>query len=201
MKKQEEKNKKNECRNRTMSCPDKKIKDKNDENVGAEHRSVQKEEKLKKLEDCDLKEKIIEINIDYKDMYFRAIADLDNYKRRVSTEQESNRKMAKFYVISEFLSLYNNLKQAESFIPKDVEKENWVIGIKMIADQFEKKISEMGVEAEHTVGKKFNHDSMEAINVENDDSKEEELVLREISPCYKMDGIVIEHAKVIVNKL
>ena len=149
----------------------------------------------------NIKEKMIEINIDYKDMYFRAIADLDNYKRRISGEQENNRKMARFYVISEFLSLYNSLKQAESFIPKDVEKENWVIGIKMISNQFEKKISEMGVEVEHTVGKKFDHNLMEAISVENDDSKKEDLVLREISPCYKMDGIVIEHAKVIVNKL
>ncbi|NCC82326.1 MAG: nucleotide exchange factor GrpE, partial [Clostridia bacterium] len=152
-------------------------------------------------ENSEIKEKIIELNIDYKDRYLRAIADLENYKKRVDRERDEIRNISKFYVVSEFLSLYNNLKQAEVFIPKEMQKENWVVGIKMIADQFEKKLSEMGIEVEHTEGKKFDHNLMEAVSTESDKSKEEDLVLREISPCYKMSGKVIEHAKVIVNKI
>ncbi len=175
-----EKDKKNECRDRTMSCPDKKIKDVGIENV---------------------KEKIMEINIDYKDRYLRAIADLENYKKRVDKERDEMRNISKFYVVSEFLSIYNNLKQAEAFIPEEMYNENWVVGIKMIADQFEKKLSEMGIEVEHTEGKKFDHNSMEAVSTEANKEKEEDLVLREISPCYKMNGKIIEHARVIVNKI
>ncbi len=163
-------------------------------------KKIKKDEKIKDVDVEGVIEKIVEVNVDYKDRYLRAIADLDNYKKRVDKERDEIRNISKFYIVSEFLSLYNNLKQAEGFIPKEMNKENWVIGIKMIADQFEKKLKEMGIEVEHTEGKKFDHNSMEAVSTEKDDSKKEDLVLREISPCYKMNGKIIEHARVIVNK-
>jgi molecular chaperone GrpE len=185
----EEKDKKINDKSKVKKTKEKKLEKLNtDEIVGTRH-------------GASLQEEIIEVNVDYKDMYLRAIADLDNYKKRVDKERDEIRSISKFYVVSEFLSLYNNLKQAESFIPEDIQKENWVVGIKMIADQFEKKLSEMGIEVEHAEGKKFDHNSMEAVSTETDESKEDDLVIREISPCYKMNGKIIEHAKVIVNKI
>lgn len=146
------------------------------------------------------KEEIKEINVDYKDMYLRALADLDNYKKRSEEEKQEFRKMASFNIISEFLDIYNNLKQAESFIPGDQKELGWVKGVVMITAQFKERFSQFGLEEFNTLGKAFDHNTMDAISTEKDESKENDIVLKEINSGFKIGDKVVQHAKVVVNK-
>lgn len=148
-----------------------------------------------------IKEEVVnEINTDYKDIAARALADLDNYRKRIEEENKEFRKMASFNVISEFLDIYNNLKQAESYIPEDQKNLGWVKGVVMITSQFKERFSQFGVEEFSCLGKKFDHNLMDAVSTDKDESKEEDIVLKEISSGFKMGNKVVLHAKVVVNK-
>lgn len=142
-----------------------------------------------------------EINTDYKDIAARALADLDNYRKRIEEENKEFRKMATFNVISEFLDIYNNLKQAEGYIPEDQKSLGWVKGITMIANQFRERFSQFGIEEFSCLGKKFDHNTMDAILTDKDESQENDIVLKEINSGFKMGDKVVQHAKVVVNKI
>lgn len=167
------------------------------------------EEKIKEeIKDNEQEEKSIkeettkeEINVDYKDMAIRAIADLDNYKKRNEEDKQEFRKMATFNVISEFLDIYNNLKQAEGFIPEDQKELGWVKGIVMITTQFKERFGLFGIEEFNVLGKVFDHNTMDAVFTEKDESKEKDIVLKEISSGFKLGDKVVQHAKVVVNKI
>jgi molecular chaperone GrpE len=149
----------------------------------------------------DKEENTKEINVDYKDMAARALADLDNFKKRNEEEKQEFRRMATFNVISEFLDVYNNLKQAESFIPADQKDLGWVKGVTMITLQFKERFKLFGIEEFDTLGKIFDHNTMEAVFTDKDETKEDNIVLREISSGFKLGDKVVQHAKVIVNKI
>ena len=166
-----------------------------------EEKKEEKDNKEEVKTENNTAENITEKNIDYKDMAARALADLDNFKKRNEEEKQEFRRMATFNVISEFLDIYNNLKQAESFIPNEQKDLGWVKGVTMITLQFKERFKLFGIEEFNTSGKMFDHNTMEAVSTEKDETKEESVVLREISSGFKLGDKVVQHAKVIVNKL
>ncbi len=166
-----------------------KVEDPLSQEIIAEEENKKKEEAIK------------EVNIDYKDMALRALADLDNYKKRSEDDKQEFRKMANFNVISEFLDIYNNLKQAESFIPENQKELGWVKGVIMITTQFKERFGQFGLEEFNVLGEVFDHNTMEAISTDQDKSKKEDIVLREISPGFKMGDRIVQHARVVVNKI
>lgn len=164
-----------------------------------EEKKVEEEISEEKIESQEAV--VNEINTDYKDMAARALADLDNYKKRSEDEKQDFRKMATFNVISEFLDIYNNLKQAESFIPEDQKSLGWVKGVVMITAQFKERFSQFGLEEFSAVGKVFDHNTMDAISTDKDETKENDVVLKEISSGFRLGDRVVQHAKVVVNKI
>lgn len=162
------------------------------ENCECENCECHKEEKITEV--------IKEINTDYKDIAARALADLDNYKKRSEEENREFKKMASFNVISEFLDIYNNLKQAESFIPEDQKSLGWVKGVVMITTQFKDRFAQFGLEEFNCIGKAFDHNTMEAVSTDKDETKENDVVLRDVSSGFKMGDKVVQHARVVVNK-
>lgn len=176
-----------------MEKEEKKEKEQNKE-VQEEQEELENNENIKK----ESKEK--EKNVDYKDMAMRALADLQNYKKRIEDENREFKKMLTFDVVSEFLDIYNNLKQAESFIPDDQKEIAWVKGVIMISNQFKDRLVQFGIEEFNCVGCKFDHNTMDATFTECDESKEEDIVLKQITPGFKIGDKIVQYAKVVVNK-
>ncbi len=160
-----------------------------------------KEDEIVSEEQKNNEEQKEEKNVDYKDIAMRAIADLDNFKKRNEEEKQEFRKIMSFNVVSEFLDIYNNLKQAESYIPENQKDLGWVKGIVMIVGQFKERFNQFGIEEFSCIGQKFDYNTMDAVSTEKDETKEEDVVLKEISSGFKMGEKVVQHAKVIVNKI
>lgn len=142
-----------------------------------------------------------EINIDYKDTALRALADLDNYKKRIEEEKRAFTEFATFNIINDFLPIYNQLQQAIINIPEDQKELGWVKGVMMISNQFKEILKKYNIEGYEVIGKEFDHNTMEAIMTDKDETKENNIVLREVEPGYKMNGKIIKYARVVVNKL
>ena len=136
---------------------------------------------------------------EYLNGWKRAKADYLNLKKEISEKQKDWLDFIQAGLLLEILPLINNLKIALSHVPEEARKENWVIGFEHIYKQFVEFLKKLEIEEIKTVGEKFNPEFHEAISQEENTDVEDQIILKEIGPGYKMNEKVIVPAKVIVN--
>jgi molecular chaperone GrpE len=154
----------------------------------------QEKKKNKKSEIEELKEKLDEAMNGWK----RALADYENFKRRSEEDKKELVQYACENLILEILPILDNFQSAYKSLPKDLEDNNWAIGIKYIKDQFENVLKGNGVEELKTVGEKFNPEVHEAIEKVKSE-EEKDMIIEEVVKGYKMGDKVIRAAKVKIG--
>lgn len=138
---------------------------------------------------------------DWQDKYKRALADYQNLLRQTAREKEEFGQFAREQFLIEILPVYDNLKISLQHIDEEAKKNGWLEGIRHIAKQFKGILENMGVTEIETVGEKFDHNSMHAVeNEEVEDKKKDGVVVRELSAGYKLNNKVIKEARVVVYK-
>lgn len=126
--------------------------------------------------------------------YLRALADYQNLLKQTGKEKIEFVKFALENFLHELLPVYDHLKLSIKNLSDEEKKNSWVEGVSYVLKQFKSTLEDQGLEEIKTVGEKFNHDEMEAIDGEG------EIVKTEIMPGYKLRGKLIRPAKVIVSK-
>ena len=132
-------------------------------------------------------------NNGFENKYKRALADYQNLLKRTAQEKVEFVKYANEDLIQAIIPVYDNLKMSLAHVDEAVEKNGWLEGIKHVIRQFKDVLESMGVEEIKTIGEKFDHNTMEAIEGKGDK------VVKELRPGYKLNGKVIVAAKVIVE--
>lgn len=155
---------------------------------------VKRETKDSKKEIEELKKKVEENLAGWK----RALADYENFKKR---EEENKKELICFSnlnLILEILPILDNFQHAYNSLPKELEKNNWVLGIKYIKDQLENLLKSIGVEEIKAVGEKFDPRLHEAVGkIKTKDEKD--IVVEEVLKGYKLNGKAIRAVKVKIN--
>jgi len=128
----------------------------------------------------------------------RERADADNIRRRHDEQIGGLKDMVKANVIHELLPVIDNFDRALKHVPKDLINNDYVKGVQGVVKQFEKTLSDMGVERIKTVGEVFDPHLHEAIHMEDGDGHIE-VVCEELQPGYKLGNEVIRHAMVKVK--
>ncbi len=105
-----------------------------------------------------LKEQVAAAN----DKYLRAVADLENYRRRVNREKEELRKYATDALLEEFLPTLDNLRLGLQAAEASPEGKNLLAGFKMVADQIQKVLAEHGLKEVNPLGQAFDPNLAEA---------------------------------------
>lgn len=138
---------------------------------------------------------------DWEGKYLRAIADYQNLLKQTAREKEEFGQFARERFLQEILPVYDNLKISLQHIDEEASKSSWLEGIKHIVNQFKGVLTDLGVTEIKTVGEKFDHSSMHAVeNKETADKKKDGTVARELQSGYKLSGKVIREARVVVYK-
>lgn len=150
-------------------------------NIKKEEKDDKRNEEIKKLK------KEVE---EYKSKYLRALADYQNFERRVSQDRETLSKDGQTKIIAKFLPFLDNVEKAEIFI-KDP-------GLQMVKDQFFQLLKSLGVEEIELVGKKYDPEFSEAIEVVN--GTEDDIITEVVRKGYKMNGKTLQVAHVKVSK-
>lgn len=127
---------------------------------------------------------------EYKNKYLRAIADYQNYERRVQEEKKYLRDQIRSETLMAFLPLLDHLEKAELFI-KDP-------GLKMIKDQFVGTMKSLGVQEVELMGREFDPHCAEAIEVVPGDV--DNIIVEVTRKAYSLNGTVIQHGLVKVSK-
>lgn len=128
---------------------------------------------------------------EWKNKYLRALADYQNLEKRVNETREQEAKFASRNLIIKLLSAIDDIEKADSLI----KNEGLSLALKKLKDVLKNE----QVEKIEVLGKKFDPQTMECIEVVGEEKGDE--VVEEISPGYKMWDQVIRPAKVKVGKL
>jgi molecular chaperone GrpE len=153
-----------------------------------------KNKELEKLQE-DLEENNQKIG-ELTNMAQRAIADLQNYKKRMEEDKKEFINYAKAEAIGTFLPIYDNLLRALAHTPDDLKENEWIKGIESIKMQFEGILNQFQVTQIKCVGEKFDPNLHEALLT---DKGEKDIVLEELEPGYMLGDRVLKAAKVKVG--
>lgn len=133
--------------------------------------------------------------------YKRALADYQNLLKQTAKEKMEFVMFANEIMLKEILPVYDHLKMAIEHHSGESTDE-WITGVKHVVKQFKDVLEKIGATEIKTVGEKFDHNSMEAIqNEETENEKLDGQVVKQMKAGYKLNGKVIEAAKVVVYKL
>lgn len=134
------------------------------------------------------------------EMARRAMADLQNLKRRHEEERSQIIIFANTRLISEILPILDNLDRAKQHIPKELETleaaKEWLKGLDIAINQLHQSLNAAGVKAIESVGQTFNPDMHEAVVQA---SGEKDKIIEEFEKGYTLNDKVIRHAKVKVG--
>lgn len=129
----------------------------------------------------------------------RERADATNIRRRHEEELASLRSRVKATVVEDLLPVIDNIERSLKHVSKDIENNDFVKGVQGVAKQFEKTLSDIGVERIKTVGEEFNPELHEAVSMEEGEG-DKEVVSEELQAGYKIGDDVIRHAMVRVKR-
>lgn len=127
----------------------------------------------------------------------RAMADLQNSKKRMEEEKQAFAKFATAQVFMQMLPIFDSLDRAAQHIPEDIKENDWVKGIDGITKQLHKVLENFDIKKMQTTGEKFDPNKHEAIA---QDEGEKDIILEELEAGYEMGEHVIRPARVKVGK-
>lgn len=156
-------------------------------------------EKKKRHKKPTLREELAE----YKDKYLRALAELENYRKRAAREREEFIAYANERLLTELLSIVDHFElglEAASKLKMTKQVKNFYEGMKLTVKNFKDFLEKEGLISFSAVGKKFDPRYHEAVSVAESDDCEPETVISEIGKGYMLRDKVIRAAKVVVTK-
>lgn len=179
----------------------------NNENI-ENNESVETEEELKNNEDNkenELNKKIEELenqNADLKDKYMRAMAEMENIRKRAAKEKIDTIKRANKDLLLSLLNFMDNFERAikAGENNSDIQNSEYYKGIELIHKQFIDFIHDNGVEEIECLGGEFNPNLHEALTMVEIPDCEHEKIVEVYAKGYKLNDELLRTAKVIVGK-
>lgn len=155
-------------------------------------------EKIEKLE-AQIKALQAEAN-EWKNEYLKAHAETENFKRRTNEQAVKDRKYASQKVVGELIQPIDMLIQIVNMPASSPEVQNYQIGFQMIANQLVDILKSEGLAPIEALGKEFDPNVMQAVQTENVEDKEDNVVLSVMQSGYMFKDRVLRPAMVVVNK-
>jgi len=137
--------------------------------------------------------------VDAKDRALRAMAEADNYRKRLERERDERMKRDEADLVASFLPVLDSLDKAlESASGDWPGSAGFREGIEHTKWQFRDILGKKGLERIDTAGKPFDPVTSQVLMVEDTSGHEDGVVIREFSPGYMIRGKVLRPARVVV---
>lgn len=132
---------------------------------------------------------------EYKDGWQRAVAEFQNFKRRVEAERNESHRSAVGAVVRQFLPVLDDLERALAARPADLP---WAEGIELICRKMQGLLEAEGVVRIEAEGRMFDPNFHEAITHEPSDQHESGQVIAVVQHGYMLGERVLRPAVVRV---
>ena len=170
------------------------------EEVKQEQKETSKSKKKKKEKPEDKLREIEEKLEEFKEKYFRNLADMENYKKRMNEDLKRERKYAGFSLSNKLIDSLEIFNQALNMETNDPNLKNFLYGFKMIDDMILNALKEEGVSIIETKpGDEFDPTKQEAMDKEYDPEKPLHTVLRVVKKGYMFKDRILRPSSVIIN--
>ncbi len=131
------------------------------------------------------------------DLYMRALADLDNFKKRVQKEREENRVAVISAIVEDLLPVLDHLELGLQSV-KHENGNDVISGFKMILEQFKNILETYGLVALDPLHQEFNPHEHECIRREYSETEQENIILSVMRKGYKIYDRLVRPAIVVV---
>ena len=141
----------------------------------------------------------------YKDQLYRAVAEMDNAKKRAQRDVESANKYGAIGFIRDLTTPFDNLQRAMDSAPEnrddlDETYKNILIGLEMTISEIAKIMEKHGVEIIYPEGEKFDYNRHQAMFEVPTDEVEAGTVVSVAQTGYMLHDRLIRPAMVGVSK-
>ena len=152
----------------------------------------------------DLIEKFNEEITDLKDQRLRAIAELENFRKRAEKDQSDALKYGISNFAKEIINIRDNIERAQSSI-SDEAKNNEAIksvieGIDLIAQSVVSTFEKIGIKKIDSLNEKFDHNLHQAMMEIENDELDPGTIVQELISGYTLHDRLLRPAMVGVSK-
>jgi molecular chaperone GrpE len=130
------------------------------------------------------------------DRYRRAVADLENYRKRSSRELDRRVTERGDALLRDWLEVVDSVERAVAADPDGVLGE----GLAALLGQMEAVLARHGVRRTDDVGRPFDPEQHEAVGVRETDAAPDRTVIEVLRSGYAADGRVLRPAQVVVAR-
>ena len=190
-----------------MSDENNKIEEQDLENPTSEKEEQLSEPPKEKEEEVspeDLIEKLNEEISGLKDQRLRAIAELENFRKRAEKDQSDALKYGISNFAKEIINIRDNIERAQSSISEEAKNneaiKSVIEGIDLIAQSVVSTFEKIGIKKIESLNEKFDHNLHQAMMEIEDNSKEPGTIVQEIQKGFLMKDRLLRPSLVGVSK-
>ena len=156
------------------------------------------------ISDEDIILKLNEEISDLKDQRLRAIAELENYRKRAEKDQSDALKYGVTNFAKEIINIRDNIERAQSSISDEVKTneavKSVVEGLDLIAQATVSTFEKIGIKKVESINQKFDHKLHQAMLEIEKDELEPGIIVQELLPGYTLHDRLLRPAMVGVSK-
>ena len=169
-----------------------------EEDMPADVKNATEEEVTTEPELSEL-EKAQNVAKEMKVRYLRAVADLENYRKRITREKQDIIRSAAGCVVESLLPVLDNMKLGLKSAENHPEAKEVTSGFKMVDDQLKKSLSEQGLEELLPNGETFDPNLHECISHQPSSEVAEDHIIETVRAGYRLNERLLRAASVIVS--
>jgi molecular chaperone GrpE len=133
------------------------------------------------------------------DRFTRAVADLENYRKRTIREKDELRQFAATAVMEDVIPILDNLSLGLAAARLQPDVKPVVEGVGRVLEQFKTTLARHGLKEVNPAGQRFDPHFHECISHLPSPGVAEEHVMQVVRPGYTLNGRLLRPASVIVS--
>ena len=150
-----------------------------------------------------LKDELGKKEAEYKEMndkYLRALAEMDNFRKRVAREQSESVKFANEKILCDLLSVVDNMERAVLHSREKKDFDVLIDGLELTMKEFNSVFDKYGVKCIESVGQPFDPNRHHAVAIIESESHQDNTIVEEFRKGYVLNDRILRPSLVSVSK-
>lgn len=138
----------------------------------------------------------------FKDRYLRAVADLENYRKRAARERQEAVQFANQALLEKLVPALDNLEMALAAVssPQGATVSSLKTGVEMVLSQFKSVLKDAGLEEIDALGKTFDPAWHDAVSQQETAEAPDGSVVQQLRKGYRLQQRLLRPATVVVAR-